>query len=323
VFLRMRLMKKSKMRVVLKTLMLFHHCILLGDDLFVSHLKYKRNYFDLQKYHPLFKRNDTYRKKFIIMYGKYISQKLNNHFTLGYQFEKQRNSLKENNNNMQDTIKKVSLCQNQFNSLCNCMINIPLTIDEPCIQFTFNFLLKDGVILYSMLYEVIGELAPKIWDEDLQNSKKLLKIMKNFANETKAIKNIFQKFYTKTATYRTELNFYKSNIELFEKAMNFADVKEMEKHVEEKEAEFKLISINESGKSETTGTEKKKKVVNKKKKKVQKKSNAKSVKKTELNTETLDLDPQEPQIFENNPFRNMISNPFAESTVTNQSNPFL
>jgi hypothetical protein len=313
-------LRKKKVIVVIKALILFQLVIAFGNDNFITLLKKRRTMFELQKYHPIFVNTDNYLIRFAVKLGIYISQKVSVFNNLGYQFEKKRTNF--NDLNIKTTLKTVAHIQNQLNALCNCMFRTALSSTDPTIQFSFDLLLKDGTMLYSILYDAIMVLKEHFMKAGSLNSKKILKIMKTFVNETKKFKTIFETFYKWSIT-RPEINFYKNYSTLFDKVTIIEDaITNMEKTIadREKESSEKKRNNKKSSKKRKGSKHKNSGKVKNKKKKVSGSEKEKNQDQNILNqVQNEPTSTNQTQIFSNNPFENGL-------LVTNSNckyNPFL
>jgi len=195
-------MEKHNWIVVLKALTIFHRCFVAGEEEFMAVMEDKSSQvFMLSTFKS---RSPTSSPgpltTFITKYAKYLDEKVSVVRLLGYQFEKNRNISKEIDLNA--ALKFIPKLQSQLNALCNCKIRS--TPDNPLIIRSYMMLIKDSLVLYTMLHDSMVQLVELFWKIEKKLASKILQMYKLYVRETKVLIVIYdgarKKFFKELPT---------------------------------------------------------------------------------------------------------------------------
>lgn len=154
-------MDKPNWAVVLKSLMIFHRLFRDGDPLFLETMKTRSHQvFGLNRFSSTVPSQHTYTI-FVKKYAKYLEEKCSVFRLLNYQFEKNKDSVE--NLKPPSCFKIVPKLQSQMNALLNCKMRSGSVGTNQLIHRTFILIVKDSLVLYSMLNQSILQLLDLFW----------------------------------------------------------------------------------------------------------------------------------------------------------------
>jgi len=209
-------MEKHNWIVVLKSLIVFHRCFVAGDDEFVNTLSPKaQQVFGLNTFKSRAPQHHNITI-FISKYAKYLEEKASVVKVLGYQFEKNRNITKDVE--LDTALKFIPKLQSQLNALCNCKIRSSGG-EVIAILRGYMMIIKDSIILYTMLHDSMIQLLDLFWKIDKTKASKILSMYKLYVRETNVLISI----------YNNVRNFFKELPTL--KAADESIIQSMEKYV--------------------------------------------------------------------------------------------
>jgi len=233
-------LEKTDWAVVLKCLMIFHRCFRDGDSSFIDSMKTRSNMiFSLQKFSATAPATHLYTV-FVKKYAKYLEEKVSVLRLLGFQFEKNKDAVK--NLKPPKCFKIVPKLQSQLNALLNCKMRTQHVGQNQLIHRTYILIMKDSLILYTLLNDAILQLLDLFWKMKKKNAGKVVSIYKLFVKETDALIGL----------YEIGKRFVRQLPEI--KKAETSIIESMEKHVDELPDEE---SSDESG-SEKSGGKKSK-----------------------------------------------------------------
>lgn len=126
---------------------------------------------------------------FVKKYAKYLEEKVSVVRNLGFEFEKNKNILKETK--IPKAFKIIGKLQSQLNALLNCRIKSQNSNLNALISRCYVLLLNDSIILYGTLNDGLLHLLDVYWKLHQKEAKKVVDIYKLFVKETDALINLY------------------------------------------------------------------------------------------------------------------------------------
>eukprot|EP01125_Pyxidicula_operculata_P015595 TRINITY_DN5316_c0_g1_i1.p1 TRINITY_DN5316_c0_g1~~TRINITY_DN5316_c0_g1_i1.p1 ORF type:complete len:638 (+),score=225.42 TRINITY_DN5316_c0_g1_i1:24-1916(+) len=183
-------LEKANWAVVVKCLMIFHRCFRDGDPALIEQMKPRsQQTFALRVFTQLAPPNHLYTV-FVKKYAKYLEEKVSVLRLLGYQFEKNKDAVKDLK--PPKCFKVVPKLQSQLNALLNCKMRAQHIGHSQLIHRTYLLLMKDSLPLYSMLNEAILQLLDQFWKMKKKDASRVLTIYKLFCKETDALIALYE-----------------------------------------------------------------------------------------------------------------------------------
>jgi len=180
---------KSHWASVLKALMIFHRIFKDGAPSFIESLKGRaQQLFALRRFSTVAPANHIYTV-FVKKYAKYLEEKVSVVRNLGFEFEKNKNILKETK--IPKAFKIIGKLQSQLNALLNCRIKSQNSNLNALISRCYVLLLNDSIILYGALNDGLLHLLDVYWKLHQKEAKKVVEIYKLFVKETDALINLY------------------------------------------------------------------------------------------------------------------------------------
>lgn len=180
---------KSHWASVLKALMIFHRIFKDGAPSFIESLKGRaQQLFALRRFSTVAPANHIYTV-FVKKYAKYLEEKVSVVRNLGFEFEKNKNILKETK--IPKAFKIIGKLQSQLNALLNCRIKSQNSNLNALISRCYVLLLNDSIILYGALNDGLLHLLDVYWKLHQKEAKKVVDIYKLFVKETDALINLY------------------------------------------------------------------------------------------------------------------------------------
>jgi len=182
-------LEKSHWASVLKGLMIFHRIFKDGSPSFIESLRGRaQTLFALRRFLTVAPANHIYTV-FVKKYAKYLEEKVSVVRNLGFEFEKNKNVLKETK--IPKAFKIIGKLQSQLNALLNCRIKSQNSNLNALISRCYVLLLNDSIILYGTLNDGLLHLLDVFWKLHQKEAKKVVDIYKLFVKETDALINLY------------------------------------------------------------------------------------------------------------------------------------
>jgi len=183
-------LEKTNWAVVLKCLMIFHRCFRDGDASFIESMKTRSNHiFALQRFSSTAPATHLYTV-FVKKYAKYLEEKVSVLRLLGFQFEKNKDSVKSLK--PPKCFKIVPKLQSQLNALLNCKMRTQHVGQNQLIHRTYILIMKDSLALYTMLNDAVLQLLDLFWKMKKKDASKVVSIYKLFVKETDALIGLYE-----------------------------------------------------------------------------------------------------------------------------------
>lgn len=183
-------LEKTNWAIVLKALMIFHRAFKDGDPSLIESMKPRSaTIFSLRNFNVSAPANHLYTI-FVTKYAKYLEEKVSVVRLLGYQFEKNKDAVK--NLKTPKCFKIVPKLQSQLNALLNCKMKSQYVGSNQLIHRTYLLLMKDSLPLYSMLNDAVLQLLDMFWKMEKKYAAKVLTIYKLFCKETDALISLYE-----------------------------------------------------------------------------------------------------------------------------------